>query len=221
MQDINKEIIKLFENRYTCKGYNKDKHVSDKDFATIIEAARLSPSSFGYEPWQFVRIKDEKIKEAIYPYTWGGQAALDGASHFVLILARLGSDLDPESDYLDHIHNEVQNYPKDLVEGRKERFREFLDHDFKVSKSERTFFDWTSKQAYIPLTSMLLTAAALNIDSTPIEGFDQDKVHEILVENKVYDDKHFKVAVMVAFGYGNRDHRPKTRQALEDVYKEV
>lgn len=221
MQNINEKIIKLFENRYTCKSYDKDNHVSKEDFTTIIEAARLSPSSFGYEPWQFIRLKDEKIKKAIYPYTWGGQAALDGASHFVLILARVGADMDPDSAYIDFIHNEVQKYPKDKVAGRKERYREFLDKDFKVSERERTYFDWTSKQAYIPLTSMLLTAAALKIDSTPIEGFNQDKVHQILVENKVYDDKHFKVAVMVAFGYGNRDHRPKTRQDLKEVYKEV
>lgn len=221
MENINEKIIKLFENRYTCKGYNKEKHVSKEDFATIIEAARLSPSSFGYEPWQFIRLKDEEIKKAIYPYTWGGQAALDGASHFVIIVARVKADLDPESDYLDYIHNEVQNYPKNLQEGRKERFGQFLDQDFKVSESERTFFDWASKQAYIPLTSMLLTAAALNIDSTPIEGFNQDKVHQVLVENKVYDDKHFKVAVMVAFGYGDRDHRPKTRQDIKAVFKEV
>lgn len=221
MQNINKEIINLFESRFTAKSYNKEKVVSEKDFMTIIEAARLSPSSFGYEPWQFILLKDEKIKKAIYPYTWGGQAALDRASHFVLILARQSSDLDPESNYLDHIHNKVQKYPKDLLAGRKERFKKFLDTDFKVSESERSFFDWTSKQAYIPLTSMLLTAAALKIDSTPIEGFNQDTVHKILVDNKVYDDKHFKVAVMVAFGYTDKDHRPKRRQVLEDVFKKV
>lgn len=221
MQEKNKKIIDLFTNRYTCKGYDKNKRVSDEDFMTIIEAGRLSPSSFGYEPWKFILLSDETIKKEIYPHTWGGQAALEGASHFVLISARTKDDIQANSKYIEHIHFDVQDYPKDQVAGRKERYSKFLTEDYKVNQSERTAFDWTSKQAYIALTSMLLTAAALEIDSTPIEGFNQDKVHEILVNNKVYDPKHFKIAVMVAFGYNNRDHRPKTRQNLSEIYKEV
>lgn len=221
MKEINKKIIDLFKSRYTCKGYDKDQIVSDEDFMTIVEAARLSPSSFGYEPWKFIRLKDEKILEAIKPHSWGAAAALDGASHFVLVLARTGQDMQPNSKYIEHIHFDVQNFPKDKEAGRKERYQAFLDDDFKISGSERTFFDWTSKQAYIPLTSMMLTASALGIDSTPVEGFHQDKVHQILVDNGVYDKKHFKLAVMVAFGYCNKEPREKTRQKLEDVFEEV
>lgn len=220
MKSKNEKIIDLFQSRYTCKKYSKGKIVSDEDFMTIIEAARLSPSSFGYEPWKFIRLKDENVLEAIKPYAWGAKAALEGASHFVLILARTGADMQPDSDYLKHIHFDVQDFPKEKVLGRKERYGTFLSEDFKVDQTERTFFDWTSKQAYIPLTSMLLTAASLGVDSTPIEGFHQDKIHDILVKNKVYDPKHFKLAVMIAFGYGEDAHRPKTRQLLKDVFKE-
>lgn len=215
-----KQILDLFNERYTCKGFDKNKKVSDKDFMTIIETARLSPSSFGYEPWKFILLNNQKVKDEITPYSWGALAALDGASHFVLILARTAADMQAESDYIEHIHFDVQDYPKDKVEGRKDRYGKFLDDDFKLNDSERLVFEWTSKQTYIPLTSMLLTAAALEIDSTPIEGFHQDKVHKVLVDNKVYDPKHFKIAAMVAFGYGNRDHREKTRQSLDEVFEE-
>lgn len=220
MKTKNEKIIALFNERYTCKGYDKDKKVSDEDFMTIIEAGRLSPSSFGYEPWKFILLKDREVLEKIKPYSWGAIEAIEDASHFLLILARTKADMQPESDYIRHIHFDVQDYPKDKVEGRKDRYREFLEEDFKVNQSERTAFDWTSKQTYIPLTSMLLTAAALNIDSTPVEGFHQDQVHKVLVDNNVYDQDHFKIATMVAFGYSNRNHREKTRQTLEEVYEE-
>lgn len=221
MKTKNKKILDIFKQRYTCKSYDKNKKVSDEDFMTIIEAARLSPSSFGYEPWKFILLSNEELKAKIRPYSWGALQALDGASHFVLILARTASEMQAESDYIKHIHFDVQDYPKDKVEGRKERYGNFLDEDYKLNDSERAVFDWTSKQAYIPLTSMLLTAAALGIDSTPIEGFHQDKVHKVLVDNNVYDPKCFKIAAMVAFGYGDRDHRPKTRQTLDEIFEEV
>ena len=44
MKEKNKEIYDVFNYRYACKKFNKDKKVSDEDFATIIESARLSPS---------------------------------------------------------------------------------------------------------------------------------------------------------------------------------
>ena len=63
MKEKNKEIYDVFNYRYACKKFNKDKKVSDEDFATIIESARLSPSSFGLEPWKFLLLKNEKMKE--------------------------------------------------------------------------------------------------------------------------------------------------------------
>ena len=45
-----KEMLEIFNRRYACKKYDKTKVVSDEDFMTIIEAGRISPSSFGLEP---------------------------------------------------------------------------------------------------------------------------------------------------------------------------
>ncbi|HCX64394.1 MAG TPA: NAD(P)H-dependent oxidoreductase, partial [Eubacteriaceae bacterium] len=81
-------IKELFENRYTCKGYDPDKKVSDEDFQTILEAGRLSPSSMGLEPWKFVLLNNDAVKQKIRPFAWGAEKSIDGASHFVLILAR-------------------------------------------------------------------------------------------------------------------------------------
>lgn len=45
-------FIKALQDRFTCKRYAPEGHISDSDFNTILEAARLSPSSFGMEPWK-------------------------------------------------------------------------------------------------------------------------------------------------------------------------
>ncbi len=219
MNNINEYIINLFEKRYTCKGYDKNKKVSDDDFKTILEAGRLSPSSMGYEPWKFIQIKNRELLDEIRDYCWGALNAFDGASHILFILARVPNDMKYNSEYLDYIQNDIQHYPKDKLPARKETFRKFQYDDFKLMESERALFDWTCKQTYIPFTNMLTTAAMLGVDSTPIEGFNQDKVHEILVKNNVYDPKHFKIANMLAFGYSNRSHRNKTRRPLEEIFE--
>lgn len=54
---------------------------------------------------------------------------------------------------------------------------------------------------------MMTSAALLGIDSCPMEGFDLDKVTEILAEENVVDTEHFAPSVMVAFGY--RKEEPK------------
>ena len=44
MKSKNQEIIDVFNSRYACKKFDKNRKVSDEDFNTIIESARLSPS---------------------------------------------------------------------------------------------------------------------------------------------------------------------------------
>lgn len=220
MKDINKSIIKLMEDRYTCKGYDPEKKVSDEDFQTIMEVARLSPSSMGYEPWKFIRLKNKDIIEELKPICWGAENAFNGASHIILMLARTPKHMKYDSEYLKYIMEDVQKFPKDILEQRRSNAIKFQTTDFDLLGSERAMQDWTMKQIYIPLTAMLLTAAALGIDSTPIEGFHQEKANEILVKNNVYNGEDFRIANMVAFGYTNRDHRPKTRRKMEEVFEE-
>ncbi|WP_440994413.1 nitroreductase family protein [Cysteiniphilum litorale] len=44
--------IELLEQRFACKKFDPTRKISANDKAFILEAGRLSPSSFGLEPWQ-------------------------------------------------------------------------------------------------------------------------------------------------------------------------
>ena len=43
-------LIGALESRFTCKRYSPEGHIPDSTFTAILEAGRLSPSSFGLEP---------------------------------------------------------------------------------------------------------------------------------------------------------------------------
>ena len=63
--ELRTQIIEAIQNRYATKSFDPAKKISEEDWETIIESARLSPSSFGYEPWKFLLINNEEIKEGL------------------------------------------------------------------------------------------------------------------------------------------------------------
>lgn len=220
-EEMREFILNTFKNRYTCKGYDPEKKVSQEDFKVIMEAARLSPSSMGLEPWKFILLNNPDIKEKIKPFSWGAEVSLEGASHFVLILARKPQDMKVDSDYVEYIMNDVQHFTDDLREIRKNKLKSFQETDLKISENDRAFFDWACKQTYIPLANMLTAAAMLGVDSTPMEGFNTEKVEAVLIQEGILDPEHFGLSCMIAFGYKNRDHRPKTRRCMEEVFQTI
>lgn len=221
MSNKNQLILDAFKFRHACKQFDATKVVSEEDFNTILEAGRLSPSSFGFEPWKFLVVQDPKIKEKLYPVAWGAQNSFNGASHFVILLARKKIDTLYNSDYIMKIMTEVQKLPSNIAEERKGYFENFQRNDFKLLENDRALYDWASKQTYIAMANMLTTAAFLGIDSCPIEGFNIEAVEKILEENNIIDTKHFGVSVMASFGYRKNEPYPKTRQSIEEVVQFV
>ena len=77
-QEEHQHILDVFHRRYATKKFDSNKKISDADWQTIIEAGRLSPSSFGYEPWKFLLIENPEIKEDLKKICWGAVNSLNG-----------------------------------------------------------------------------------------------------------------------------------------------
>lgn len=73
MSQMNETIINALNFRHATKIFDSSKQVSDKDMQTILESGRLSPSSLGLEPWRFVVIESQELKDKLKPYSWGAQ----------------------------------------------------------------------------------------------------------------------------------------------------
>jgi len=211
------EIIKAFNFRHACKIFDKTKKIDENDFNTILEVARLSPSSFGFEPWKFLVVQNSELREKLLPVTWGAQNILPTASHYVIILARKKPTLLYNSDYITHMLYDVHHIPKEKAEARRTKYKKFQEEDFKLLESERTIFDWACKQTYIALGNMMSVAAMLGIDSCAVEGFEIDKLEELLAKEFKIDTNIWGVSVMVGFGYRLNEQPPKTRQSLNDI----
>ncbi|MBM0066912.1 NAD(P)H-dependent oxidoreductase [Alkalicoccobacillus gibsonii] len=214
------EIIDAFHFRHATKSFDSSKKIADSDFDFILETGRLSPSSVGYEPWKFLVVQSPELRAKLKEVSSGARGQLDTASHFVVILAHKNARYD--SDYVYNIHKNVKQIPEEMIQDILPRYKAFQDDSQNLFESERSLFDWASKQTYIALANMMTSAAQIGIDSCPIEGYLPEAVNNILADEGIVDTDTWNVSVMAAFGYRETEPaREKTRQPLNDIVKWV
>ncbi|RBP85389.1 hypothetical protein DFO70_1454 [Cytobacillus firmus] len=213
------EILKAYHFRHATKEFDPSKTISDENFKFILETGRLSPSSFSSEPWKFVVVQNEQLLNKIKNSSYGAASKLPEASHFVIILSRTPLDMRYDSAY--QKEQQSKAVPKERLKRHLEIFEEFQRHDFKLLDHERFLTDWAIKQTYIPLANMMTSAALIGIDSCPIEGFNIEKINQLLEEEGLLEDGHFTISVMIAFGYRKKEPGPRIRLPFDDVVKWV
>ena len=210
-------IIKAFNYRHACKEFNAEKKIDDQNFNFILETGRLSPSSFGFEPWKFLVVQNRNLREKLKEHTWGGKRQIPTASHLLVILARKGYFMKYDSQYMKDFMKNVKQMPEDMIQARIGYIKNFQRNDFKLLESERAIFDWACRQTYISLANMMTAASMIGIDSCPMEGFNAEKINAVLEKDLGIDTGRFGIACMVAFGYRKAEPAAKTRQSLEEI----
>ena len=221
---VQAQIIEAFNFRHATKVFDAERKITDSEFDTILEAARLSPSSFGMEPWQLLVIQSPDKRELLRDFTWGANGATNGtagqlgtASHFCIFLVHTGATMQHHSEYLQQHMHQVKQFPDDVIGFINDAYQKFQEHDFGID-GDRQISDWAARQAYIALGNMMTTAALMGLDSCPIEGFEMDKTSAVLEQHFGIDPEHYRPAVMVAFGYrADGPMFPKTRRAMQDI----
>lgn len=210
---MNEKIVKALNWRYAVQAFNQNKKIAKNDLKTILESARLAPSSFGLEAWKFVVVENkevrEKLKEAGY-----GQPKIAEASHLIVIARR--TDL-RENVANERIERTAKIYAADpsTLDGLRRMIEGTI-----AGKSDEVLNAWAIAQTYIPLGVMVETASLLGIDSAPMEGFVNEKFDEILG----LKEKNLTATVLLALGYRGEDKyasMTKVRRDFADVVEFV
>lgn len=212
-EDIKKQVRRAFDFRMAIRVYNNN-DIPKEDMEYILDTAWLSPSSVGLEGWRFLVLDRQtiaKFRDKLKEVAWGAQYQLDTASHFVLLLAEKGAYYNADSMINSLIRRGLGDPA--ALESRIPLYKSFQENDMKID-SERSLWDWTAKQTYIALGNMMTAAAMIGVDSCPIEGFDYEKVNNILSKEGLIDDKKEAISCMVSFGYRLRE--PKHFRARKE-----
>jgi nitroreductase len=76
---MNTTLLEKLNWRYATKVFDPSKKVSDADFEILLESLRLTPSSFGIQPWKFVVVKNLEIREELVSHSWGQRQVADAS----------------------------------------------------------------------------------------------------------------------------------------------
>jgi len=204
---MNNNFTKAMHFRHACKNFNENKKINNEEMRYILEAGHTSPSSFGMEGWKFLVITNEALKAKLRPVCWN-QVQITSCSHLVVILSAI-ENVKVESGEVEKRFNR-----RDMPQENLKMYMELYASHLKITlSSDENIYNWTSRQTYIALANMMTAAAYIGIDSCPIEGFEKEKVEEILE----LDTTKWQVSVIVPFGYRVNDQSKQLRLPFNEV----
>ena len=166
-------LIEDLNWRHAVKAYDSTKKVSQEDLNTILEAARLAPTSSGLQPFRVIVIENQELKEKMVKGALNPEVMRD-SSH-VLVFAAWDSYSNEKIDKVYDHHTDV----RDLPQGRFNSYTDMIKEMYNAQTPEQHFAH-TARQTYIALGLAMAQAAELKIDATPAEGFNNQIVDEIL-----------------------------------------
>ncbi len=193
--------------RHACKEFDETKKISDKDIKEILEAGRLSPSSFGMEGWKFLVTTNQELKAKIRPLCWN-QKQITSCSHLVIYLTAIESLL-PESG-VPAKRLARKGIDEEMLKAYIEKYSNFLGDKLNSSNG---IYHWGAKQTYIAMTSMMLASASLGVDSCPIEGFEKEPLEKLLN----IDTSKYQITLLLPLGYRKNPQPERNRLDFDEV----
>jgi len=177
----------------------------------IIEAISLAPTSSGLQPFEVVVITNQEIKEKLKPVSWN-QPVITDCSHLLVFAAWDTYTADRINKMFD-LTNEIRGVKNEGWEA----YRQMLLDGYPQKPAEENF-NHAARQAYVAFSQAITAAAFEGVDSTPMEGFNADKVDEILGLRA----KGLRSCVMLPLGYRDTENDwlvnlKKVRKSKDDL----
>jgi nitroreductase/dihydropteridine reductase len=208
----NKNILENLNWRYATKKFDLTKKINPEDLETLKEALRLTPSSYGLQPWKFLIIENQELRSKLREYSWG-QAQVTDASHLFVLCTHT----DITEDFIDQ-HISTTAAIRNIDPANLQGYGNFVKAQMKALTPEQKK-TWNSKQAYIALGQLMAVCAELRIDATPMEGFEPENYNKILGLN----ERGLHATLVCPVGYRSEDdtaqHTTKVRKPLNELFE--
>lgn len=200
--------------RAAIKQFEPTKQVSTEDLNILLEAGNLAATSGGMQPFKIVVVSKPETKIKLQAAAYG-QKQVAEASHVLVFAIEKEIGANTVDRYIKRAA-EVRNIPAESMEGYANSMKGYMG-----SMDDATKAHWAKSQAFIALGTILLTAASMQIDSCPMEGFQADQFAEIL---NLSEQKLTPVAIL-PIGFRSPEDRysnmPKVRKTKEDFILEI
>lgn len=200
--------------RYATKKMDPSRPVEQDKVDQIVEAVRMAPTSSGTQPFELFVITNPDIRARIRKVAWDQTPITDG-SHLLVFAAWDNYS----AERIDAVTAQMRAERGDLP--LLNQYYENLKATYLPREAEVNY-NHAARQAYIALGFALAAAAELEVDCTPMEGFDPAQVDEILG----LADKGLRSVVLLPLGYREEAAdwllpMKKMRKAKEAIVTEI
>lgn len=205
----NTEVMQALNWRYATKKYDSTKKLSPDQWDLLKKSLQLAPSSYGLQPWKFLIVQNQKIRQALREVSWN-QSVIEECSHLVVFTTLKEMSAEHIKKHIDNTARKRQVDPTTL-----DGYKTFMEQKLLQEKPLSTHQEWTRRQAYIAMGFLLETAALIQVDATPIEGLSPEKYDEIL---NLSSSKYATVAaITLGFRSVNDTYQSVTKSRFDET----
>lgn len=198
------ELLEVMHARKSVRKFDKDFTIAEEEITAMLEEATSAPSSSNLQPWRFLVIQDQELKQKINRFAFN-QEQIETASAIIAIIGDTEMYHNIEEIYLsnlaagnideEHVQIQIQNakglYPNAPVE---------------VRRSIATF------DAGLVSMQLMLIAKAKGYDTVPMGGFDKQQFAE-----SFHLEARHEPLVLIALGKAAAPAYGSTRLPIESI----
>lgn len=182
--------------RYATKKFDPFKKISKQDLVELLEVLRMAPSSYGLQPWKFIVIENQELRQQLRKHAWNQPQVTDCSALIVLCSLK-------EMD-----ENYIKNFVAQIAQARGVTLESLAAYeqmmvDFLKGRSAQDNSYWMKNQVFIALGMLLCACAFKKIDACPMEGFDAKAFDKVLG----LDAQGIESVVLCPVGYRAADDK--------------
>lgn len=198
------QFFNVIQDRRSVRSYDSEVKISREEMNEILQQAALAPSGANLQPWRFLVIDSQELKQKLLPIAFNQQQVIE-ASAVIAVLGDLESYKMAEKIY--GMAVDAGYMPAETAKSFVERYQGMF-----ASMSPETVLQKVSIDAALVSMQLMLVARAKGYDTVPMGGYDQAKFVE------AFDiPERYAPIMLIAIGKAAKPGHPTVRLPIEDV----
>ncbi|MEC0177446.1 nitroreductase family protein [Paenibacillus favisporus] len=197
-------FFNVIQERRSVRSYDPEVKISREEMNEILQQAALAPSGANLQPWRFLVIDSQELKQKLFPIAFDQQQVIE-ASAVIAVLGDLEGYKLAEKIY--GMAVDAGYMPAETAKSFVERYQGLF-----ASMPPETVLQKVSIDGGLVSMQLMLVARAKGYDTVPMGGFDQAKFVE------AFDiPERYAPIMLIAIGKAAKPGHPTLRLPIEDV----
>lgn len=193
----------VIRERHSVRAYDPEFKLTEGELRSLLEDAILAPSSSNLQPWRFLVIHDQALKEKLFPIA-NNQEQVKTSSAVIAVLADLEGFRNAELIYSRAV--EKGYMPESIITSYVARISTYYSED------PARYRDTALIDAGLISMQLMLAAKARGLDTVPMGGFQADKFIEAFEV-----PANFHPVMLIAVGKAAGEPRKTERLSVDEV----